>query len=705
MSRLEPVLSKIELLIKNSEQKLKKTPLVIAAITTLFWYIGLVSRYVTSQPEIALVDLGLGAIVFSTLTLLISVVKNRVPSYLLLLLTVTQALIMGMSSSLLPFGVVWALLSALLAVSLFPQWTVSLLHALQRPAADETVALQVRSSKFKTVIIVLGLISIGLFVRFYTQPGLGVNQQCYFATANQSSFHESWYDTFASVWEIKPVTHRAFVYVVYELAEKYSSFQNKEGFETAVNSIYLVWSFLVIGIGVILGRKRFMEISGIHWGYVLLLAFAFQGVLVEKAFEVEEMVFSLSVLTLGFMWSRKSPLIFLAPFLCAYITSLKILTLFVPVALILFSMTFIRFTKKEFLAFGVGTVAAIIGAAVFLYQFPPFLSEMAGARAMQQGTVFFFGGMRVATFIGTLSKTFFYNPFVLAGAVVNVLLLVGLGKEKRVKEQGAVIALWFLLGIIPLVMGKSFTYYALPFTISAFLTLLVFMKNADFITAHISKKTLLWAFLLPVVVILYKGLEVTLITSVALAVALILSRKKFFTEAWMNMFFVIFLSSLTLWCVLHTPWKSRPASPNAVNTEIVNYLDGDSGLLDEQMLYLTFGTIPYSLGIRNTNRYFYTLPMLRHAQMEKVARATKGELKYLNRFGRDMADNIAESVSFQECLAGAEAFRGKYIFHDSRGWGNFELYPQLDSLVKSDYEAVVNAGRQTLYVKKETSGM
>lgn len=699
MNKWTGFLNSIEKYIAKHESHFKKYPLVIGLVTTLFWYVGVVLRVTTSFPEIALVDLGLGAIAFSVVTLLVKVVKNKIPSYLLLALIVTQALIMGMSSSLIVIGVIWVCLAVALGVALFPHWVMDVISSLKSSDTESAVPISI-PRRTATIISVLFVVAFLFFVRSYVQPEMGVNQQCYFATAHQSSYRESLYEKFASVWEIKPITHRAFIYGIYEIATNYFPFHDKAGFEKTANGVYFLWTVILITAGIFLGRREWRELSGVHWWYLLILAVSFQGVMVGRSFEVEEMVFSLSVLLLGMLFSRNRILLFIAPLLALYISSLKILTLFIPIALLLFTISVISYSRKEWFAVLLGTLFALVLTISFVVKYPLFLTEIAGARAMQQGTVFFFGGVRIGTFIGALAKAFYYNPFVMAGVVANTLLLFHYNREKQFKKSTVLMVIWFLLGIIPLVMGKAFSYYALTLTIGAFLSIVLCCRNAQEVCAKTTTREVLWAVVPPLLVLLYQGMIPVLIATVLISAITFVLKQRVSEKQWGHLFVSLYLFSFLFWLAVHMPWQTRPASSSRVGAEIVQELEKDPDLEHVQMLYLTFGTVPYSLGLENTNRYFYTLPMLRHAQMEKVANATKGELKYLKRFGRDMADNISESVSLQECLAGAVAFRGKYIIHDNRGWGNFELYPELDSLVQADYIKIVSSGRQTLYMKK-----
>jgi hypothetical protein len=64
-----------------------------------------------------------------------------------------------------------------------------------------------------------------------------------------------------------------------------------------------------------------------------------------------------------------------------------------------------------------------------------------------------------------------------------------------------------------------------------------------------------------------------------------------------------------------------------------------------------------------------------------------------------MSEVIKESPALQDCLAGAESFRGRYIYH-SKEWCDRKLHPVFDSLITVDYDSVVVDGATILYEKK-----
>lgn len=690
---------------------LDKAPFISAIVVILTWVLLIVSRSQSDFPLIALIDLQIGGGFFILLSGLVLFTKKRFFQHLLFGMMVVQTLIMGLNSQLFFLGCFWGVVTAYLGFSLYRKGFAATIHEIgASPVVEPQRATEKLSKKGLGICLLIAVVALGVYGRTLTQPGLEENQMCYFATAHQSSYEDG-IEKFSRVWEIKPIFHRAPIYVVYAAATAVSSYYDKVSFESAVNGIYGLITSLMIIIGVFLARGRLTGVSGLPWWLMALLGIGFQTVMVVRFFEVEEMVFSLSVLGIGLLLSKRWPLVLLSPFVFLEITLLKGLTLFTPMAYLFFFLLLFRFSKREYIAFGIGSLLAVGTLLLFFKTYPLFMQEYGSARSIQQSTVFFFAIVRILTFFGALAKGMLTNPFLFPGIVVTVLLLQYFGSTKRYRPVAGLILLWSFLGIIPLLMGKSFTYYALPFTIGAFLSILLFIGEYGGILKSLKesgkgKKRVLVAFGIPSLVLLLQ-FPVQSIAFIIFggAVIIFLSRKRELTTASMVLG-TIFIGTNLSWMATNHAWIERKPAILFHEPLITDFFFDDESLRSETMLYLTFGPEPYHLGLKNSNRYFYTLPFRRHLQMVNAAEGKSKELQLIARFTKESARIIEQTRPVQECLEEALQFQGRFILHSynselqKSGWCRRDLYPALDSKIATEYKPLIIGTNHILYERR-----
>lgn len=352
-------------IIKKYQSIISMLPSISAITVTLFWIAGAIVRHTLSWPLIVEVELIFGSILFSLLTLGQKFLKWRFFHYSILILTLSQAMIMGLNKDLILIGIVFTFLSLGHFLGMFHHQILNGLNALlSSPIENKHDPLKINKNLVFS-FLGISLISFIFFAISYTSPGLDSNQQVYVGASHLSSFHNTFIDKFSKIWEIKPVFHRVYVYMFYKLATLQNDFLNKAQFESSVYFFYGLWTSFMILLGIILGRKKLCNFSKLPLWAISILGISMQGVMAVKLFEAEEMTLSFSILGIGLFLSGIPILVFLAPFIFLYITLLKGVTLLIPASIVTFSLLLFKFKKSDYIAFISGSILSIILLAIF----------------------------------------------------------------------------------------------------------------------------------------------------------------------------------------------------------------------------------------------------------------------------------------------------------------------------------------------------
>lgn len=700
----------IDFLGKN-EKLFLKFPTIASLTVTAFWILGATVRHTLYWPLITGIEFIVCSILFAILTAGQQFLKWRFFNYTILVLTLSQAMIMGLNKSLILVGILFTLLSTGHFLGMFyHQVLTGLKNLITHPTIIDFTPIK---SKFQTTIIfiLLSAFAFILFALSYTSPGLDSNQQVYVGASYLSSFHDGFIDRFTKVWEIKPVFHRIYVFMYYKLATIQNDFLDKKEFESSVYFFYGLITSLMITFGVLAGRKKLCNFSKLPLWAIIILGISMQGVMAIKLFEAEEMTYSFSVLGIGLLLSGFPLLVFFSPFIFLYITLLKGVTLLIPASLIIFSLLLFKFKKSDYIAFISGSIVSVILLALFFIKYPVFVQEYGDAGTLQQSTVLFSSIIRLITSLGAIGKGLFYNTYIIIGVISGLILFCHFKDTKNYRFFSALLILWTGTTLIPIVLGKGFTYYALPMAIASFLTILIFTREYSQIDIKdiLSKKHLnklvaglitsiallaaselwkyLFIFLIPVIIIisllyLYKNNKLNVFTPILILL-------------------LVTFSANSMWSLAHKPWKAREASYLGDYNELMEYIQKNADYKNNEMMYLTYGREVYYLGLRTPNRYFYTLVMRRHMHMVDLIETNNKYLKVFKRIAPQLRDMILRTNIMKKTLEETANYDGKYILNSNTGWCNLELYPEINNKIKTEYKLVLETKKHKLYERIE----
>lgn len=699
--------------IKTLEKRsslLNRLPLISSYIAIFFWLLGITLRLTVSRPIVTTLELVVSGSLFILLTLTYQFFKWRTSILLLMILTVVQAMIMGLNSELIFVGSIWLVLFSLMLLGYFKNSILKGLHGISNEYKSNSNENEIKNKSLKTTYLCISLSFLALIIFSYMQPGLGDNQQVFFGTAHISSFYDNLYDKFSNVWEMKPIFHRAYVYTFYEIANNFSDFHDKASFEKAVYISYGLWCALIISIGILAGYKKLASLFKVPLWVMLLIAISIQGVMPAKAFEAEEMVYSFSILSIGLMLSSNPILVFFSPLIFLYITLLKGVTLLIPVSLVLFSLLLFKFKKSDYLSFVSGSIFAILLLVIFFIKYPIFLHEYSNAGAIQQSTVLFSGWLRLTTSIGAISKSLYNNPFIFSGLLLSLPLFSIFKKRKEYRYFAAFLILWLGMLMIPVVLGKAFTYYAMPLSISTFFTILMGVRLLSDITQEKEyhktlKKHLIISSIIVALVVLSLGKPIVIFASLfifllPIFISQILKSSSKTTFTPIHFLLIIISVTLIAYITLRRPWNLREASYMSDKPQIVNFLKNDDpNYLKNEMLYLSYGREAYHLGLYTPSRYFYTLVMRRHMEMEKVINSDKPIFKYFKKSAKQGREIIVNSDVMKETIEDILNYKGEYIIRSKRGWCNLSLYPSIKKHLDLNYKKAMETHAHEIYVK------
>lgn len=695
-------------LLTQHEKFLTKAPLAGSYTLALFWIFAIIARLTLEKPIISVFELSIGAALHIALTLSYNLLKSKTSFLVLLTLSFSQALVMGLNKSLILFGALWLIISSAMFIGFFQTQIKNGLKSLLDENDNNPTEVSNEKESEKLLKIV-GAFFLALVAFSYFQPGLGDNEQVFFATAHLSSFYDNLYDKFSKVWEMKPIFHRAYVYLFYEIATIFSDFQDKNSFETTINITYGLWCGFIISVGIIAGRKKLKSFFKIPLWQILLFALLIQGVMSAKAFEAEEMVYGFSILSFGLLVSGNPLTVFLAPFIFLYITLLKGVTLLIPVSLTFFALLIFKFRKSEYIAFITGTAFSISLLTLLFIKYPIFLHEYSNAGEIQQATTFLLGLVRLIISVGAISRSLYNNPFVISGIILSLPLLFVLKKKKDYKSFAALLVVWLGTLFIPIVLGKAFTYYALPITIASFFTILI---STSIYKEILSDKKLYQPFrsgliasiITILIMVLTLGKSMVIISSlfpIAASILMLVNiKKRWFTSK--QLLLLILISTLLMYTTHRRPWNTRKASTISDKSQIVNFLKHDnSEYQKEQMLYLSYGKEAYHLGMYTPNRYFYTLIMRRDIEMEGIINSDESITKPIKKSALQLRNIITNSEVMKQTKDDILNYRGSYILHSKRGWCDLSFYPDISNFINNKYTLVLETPRHELYKIKE----
>lgn len=703
----QKILNFLTSLIKSHQKIIINFPSISSVSVTLFWITGMILRHTVSWPLITEIELIVGSVLFTILTLGQKILKWRFFNYTILILTLSQAMIMGLNKDLILIGIIFTFLSAGHFIGMFYKQILNGLQALLLLPLDQN-SPEIKYNK--SIILPFFLISIISFILFsisYTSPGLDSNQQVYLGASFLSSFHDSFIDKFSKVWEIKPVFHRAYVYMFYKLATIKNNFLNKTEFESSVYFFYGLWTSLMITVGIIAGRKKLCNFSKLPLWAIIILGISMQGVMAVKLFEAEEMSFSFSVLGMGLLLSEIPILVFLVPFIFLYITLLKGVTLLIPVSLVFFAILLFKFKKSDYISFAIGSLTSLIFLFLFFFKYPVFVQEYSDAGTLQQSTVLFSAIIRLVTSIGAIAKGLYYNTYITIGTVLIIVLLNHFRKTKNYRYFAAMLILWTSTTLIPIVLGKGFTYYALPLAIASFLTILTFTNiysqlNIKEIFNKSQLKTISLGFLVAFLILLFSEKPIILFTFIVPVVILFSTIRMYKMGSVKKispllLILLIISSANAMWTLSHQSWKGREASYLGDYKELTDYLKQNPKYLNEEMLYLTYGREAYYLGLNTPNRYFYTLVMRRHLHMEKLIKTDNKYLKVFKQSAVELKEMILNTNIMECTINDILDYNGKYILHSNNGWCEISLYPNIEKHIEDNYKVVLTTKKHSLY--------